>query len=202
MGGSREGNRSEGVRRRSGARVVLPTVVAAVVVLVVSGVTGAAGAPRAKTPKPTPTATVSATSTPTASVTPTPTPTASVTPTASAPPTPAACVLGTVTHDGSTWCRVTPGDVALDRHPVGTRVALLGVVVDDLWNGVVHLYAGDDCAPSPQPPGEPTYCGASVLTAAVDVSGTATPSVGAVVDVWGTVTGSAWVTAADLEAAS
>jgi hypothetical protein len=107
-----------------------------------------------------------------------------------------------VVHGGDTWCVVTPEDIALSRYPVGTHVALLGVFVEDLWNGVMYLYAGDDCPPQPEPPAEPIYCGASVRSAAVDVSGVAVPSPGDVVDVWGTVTGSAWVTATDLQVRS
>jgi hypothetical protein len=111
-------------------------------------------------------------------------------------------VLGTVVHDGATWCRVTAQDVALDRYPVGTRVALLGVVPDEVWGGVLYVYAGDDCPPPPEPPGEPIFCGATVRTAAVDVSGVTVPPAHVVVDVWGVVTASAWVTASDLEVRS
>ena len=105
-------------------------------------------------------------------------------------------------HDGATWCRVTPEDIALDRYPVGTSVALLGVVSDEVWDGVMYLYAGDDCPPQPEPPGEPIYCGASIRTAAVDVSAVTVPPAYVVVDVWGVVTASAWVTASDLQVRS
>jgi hypothetical protein len=211
------GHRTEGARRRPTPRLVASAAVATCVVLLASGVATAGTAAKGKPPKPTPTVTVTPTPTvtvtptptvtvtPTATVTPTPTPTPTVTviptPTVSATPTspPAACVLGTVVRDGTTWCQVTAEDLALDRHPVGTRVALLGVFVEELWNGVIYVYAGDDCPPQPEPPAEPIYCGASVRTVGVDVSGVGVVSLGDAVDVWGTVTGSAWVTASGLE---
>ena len=210
-----QGHRTEGARRRPTPRVVASAAVATCVVLLASGVATAGGAPKGKPPKPTPTVTstptptVTSTPTPTVTSTPTPTVTSTPTPTVTSTPTPtvtstptsspAACVLGTVVRDGTTWCQVTAEDVALDRYPVGTRVALLGVFVEELWNGVIYVYAGDDCPPQPEPPAEPIYCGASVRTVGVDVSGVGAPSLGDAVDVWGTVTGSAWVTASGLE---
>jgi len=193
-----QGHRTEGARRRPTPRVVASAAVATCVVLLASGVATAGGAPKGKPPKPT---TVTSTPTPTVTSTPTPTVTSTPTPTVTSTPTssPAACVLGTVVRDGTTWCQVTAEDVALDRHPVGTRVALLGVFVEELWNGVIYVYAGDDCPPQPEPPAEPIYCGASVRTVGVDVSGVGAPSLGDAVDVWGTVTGRAWVTASGLE---
>ena len=52
----------------------------------------------------------------------------------------------------------------------------------------MYLYAGDDCPPQPEPPAEPIYCGASIRTAAVDVSAVTVPPPYVVVDVWGIVT--------------
>jgi len=170
---------------------VASAAAAVVLVALASGVATAGTGPKAKPPKPTPTVTSTRTPTPTATPTPTPTPTVT--------PTPTACVLGTVLHDGATWCRVTPEDVALDRYPVGTAVALLGVVPEEVWGGVMYLYAGDDCPPQPEPPGEPIFCGATVRTVAVDVSAVTVPPPYVYVDVWGVVTASAWVTASGLE---
>ena len=76
------------------------------------------------------------------------------------------------------------------------------VVAEEVWGGAMYLYAGDDCPAPPEPPGEPIYCGATIRTAAVDVSAVTIPSAYDVVDVWGVVTGSAWVTASDLEVRS
>jgi hypothetical protein len=204
------GDRVEGARRRPAPRIVASAAVAAVLVALASGVAAAGTASKGKPPKPTPTVTstptptVTSTPTPTVTSTPTPTVTSTPTPTVTATPTssPKACVLGTVVHDGTSWCQVTPEDVALDRYPVGTAVALLGVVSDEVWDGVMYLYAGDDCPPPTEPPAEPIYCGASIRTAAVDVSAVAVPPPYVVVDVWGVVTGSAWVTATDLEVRS
>jgi hypothetical protein len=204
------GHRVEGARRRPAPRIVASAAVAAVLVALASGVAAAGTASKGKPPKPTPTVTstptptVTSTPTPTVTSTPTPTVTSTPTPTVTATPTssPKACVLGTVVHDGTSWCQVTPEDVALDRYPVGTAVALLGVVSDEVWDGVMYLYAGDDCPPPTEPPAEPIYCGASIRTAAVDVSAVAVPPPYVVVDVWGVVTGSAWVTATDLEVRS
>ena len=111
-------------------------------------------------------------------------------------------MLGTVVRDGTTWCQATAEDVALDRYPVGTQVALLAVYADEVWDGVMYLYAGDDCPPPTEPPAEPIYCGASIRTAAVDVSAVTVPPPYVVVDVWGVVTASAWVKASDLEVRS
>lgn len=214
-----QGTRTEGARRRSWPPRVATAVVAAAVVAFASGVAATATVARGKPPKPTSTATATATTSPgptaTATASPSPSPTASVsptsgpsttpTPTVSSSPSPSAstvCTLGYVEHEGSQFCHVTAEDVALDHYPRGTAVALLDVVVEEVWDGVMYLGAGDDCEPPPEPPNEPVYCGATIRTAAVDVSGVTVPSVDEVVDVWGSVTGSAWVTAADLDVAS
>ena len=97
---------------------------------------------------------------------------------------------------------MAPEEVALDRYPLGTAVAILGVEALDVYSGVLYLAAGDDCVPTPEPPDEPIYCGATIRTIAVDLSGVTVPAIGTVVDVYGHLTASSWITAADLEVVS
>ena len=90
----------------------------------------------------------------------------------------------------------------LDRYPLGTAVAFLEVEVLEVYDGILMLPAGDSCMPPPEPPDEPIYCGAIAYSIAVDLSGFSVPPIGTVVDVYGHLTGSSWVTAADLEMTS
>src|SRR5688572_26847305 len=193
--------RSEGARRRSWPPVVATAVVVAgLVVASAAGASGAAGG-KGKPPRP-PTVTATPSSTPTGTATATPTPTATATATPTPTPTPTSCDLGLVAHDGTLWCRVTPEEVALGRYPLGTAVAILEVEALDVFDGVLYLAAGDDCVPPPEPPDEPIYCGATIRTSAVDLSGVTVPPIGTVVDVYGHLTARSWVTAADLEVMS
>ena len=190
--------RIEGARRRAWPPLVATAVVVAGLVMGSAGTAGGAVTGHGRPPKPTATATVTATPTPKVTSTPTP----SVTPTATPTATPAPiCGLGVVEHDGANWCRVTAEDVALDRYPLGTAVAVLEVEVLDVHDGILSIPAGDDCVPPPEPD-EPIYCGATIRSVAVDLSGVTVPPIGTVVDLYGHLTGSSWITAADLEVSS
>jgi hypothetical protein len=112
------------------------------------------------------------------------------------------CLSGVIEHDALLWCRVAAEDIALGRYPLGTAVAILGVEVLDVYEGVLSLAAGDDCPPPPEPPDEPIYCGASIRSVSVDLTAVAVPAIGTVVDLYGQLTGPSFVTAVDLEVAS
>ena len=61
---------------------------------------------------------------------------------------------------------------------------MLEVEVEEVWDGMMYS-AGDDCEPPPEPPNEPIYCGATIRSVAVDLSGVTVPPIGTVVDLYG-----------------
>ena len=206
--------RIEGARRRAWPPLVATAVVVTGLVMGSAGTAGGAVTGQGRPLKPTATATVTATPTPTATVSasptptvtptpsPTPTPTPKVSPTPTPTPTvtpaPTSCRLGFLEHDGANWCQVTAEEVALDRYPLGAALAILEVEVLDVYDGILSIPTGDDCVPPREPPDEPIYCGATIRSVAVDLSGVTVPPIGTVVDLYGHLTASSWITAADL----
>jgi hypothetical protein len=87
---------------------------------------------------------------------------------------------------------------------VATAVVVTGLVMGSAGTagGAVTGQGRPSKPTATEPTDEPIYCGATIRSVAVDLSGVTVPPIGTLVDLYGHLTGSSSITAADLEVSS